>query len=274
MKPRKINLRKINLRMIDCALAAAALVIATAGCTPVLTTAAQSTEQTVKGFLPSGDIQTHAVPSIKQVKVDKIAVMPVVANPGPNGDVVADGGPDAVTAELYTQAALAGGWDVVAQDDVVRAMTNLPPTTAQDLDENAIKLGHALSVDGVLYGVLERYREREGLDYAAASPASVAFVLKFVDMHTKQVVWTAKFAKAQKALSQNVFELANFVQHQGRWVRAHEIAQDGVTLAINNLHGDLNLASSNIKRFETGTYSQQKSGQQRYNVGNGPNGIY
>ena len=81
-------------------------------------------------------------------------------------------------------------------------------------------------VDGVLYGNLERYREREGLDYAAASPASVAFVLKFVDMQTKQVVWTAKFAKAQKALSQNVFELANFVQHQARWVRAHEIAQD------------------------------------------------
>jgi hypothetical protein len=268
MKP-----RNINLPMIKCAVAVAML-IATAGCTAIMTATAQSTEQTVKGFFPSGDIQTHAVRSIKQVKVDTIAVMPVVANPGPNGDVVADGGPDAVTAELYTQAALAGGWDVAPQDDVVRAMTNLPPTTAQDLDENAIKLGHALSVDGVLYGDLERYREREGLDYAAASPASVAFVLKFVDMKTNQVVWSAKFAKAQKALSQNVFELANFVQHQARWVRAHEIAQDGVTLAIADLHGNLDLASSNIKRFETGTYGQMKSGQQRYKTSNGPGGIY
>ena len=109
---------------------------------------------------------------------------------------------------------------------------------------------------------------------AAASPASVAFVLKFVDMNTKQIIWTAKFAKAQKSLSQNVFELANFVQHQGRWVRAHEIAQDGVGQAIANLHGDLTLTSSNVKRFESGTYGQQKSGQQRYNIDNGPNGIY
>ena len=250
------------------------ILIGLAACTPAIYTAADSTAQTVKGFIPSGDLQAHAVPSIKQVKVETIAVMPVIASPGDNGDVVADGGPDAVTAELYTQAALAGGWDVVPQDDVVRAMSNLPPTTPQNLDENALKVGHALSVNGVLYGMLERYREREGLDYAAASPASVAFTLKFVDMNTKQVVWTAKFAKAQKALAQNVFELANFVQHQARWVRAHEIAQDGVAQAIANLHGDLTLTASNVKRFETGTYGQQKSGQQRYKTSNGPGGIY
>jgi len=266
-----MSLRRSSFRIAGWA-AVIALSYATAACTPVIYSAADSSVETVKGFLPTGDLQAHAVRSIKQVKIDKIAVMPVIANPGTNGDVVADGGPDAVTAELYTQAALAGGWDVLPQDDVIRAMTNLPPTTPQDLDENALKLGHALSVDGVLYGDLERYREREGLDYAAASPASVAFVLKFVDMQTKQIVWTAKFAKAQKALSQNVFELANFVQHQARWVRAHEIAQDGVAQAVTNLHGDLTLTSSNVKRFESGTYGQQKSGQQRYS--SGPGGIY
>jgi hypothetical protein len=259
------------IRMAICALLAA-LSIAAAGCAAVMTSTAQSTEQAVEGFVPSSDLQTHHVPAIKQVKVDTIAVMPIVASPGDNGDVVADGGPDAVTAELYTQAALAGGWDVVPQDDVIRALSNLPPTTPQDLDENALKIGHALSVNGVLYGMLERYREREGVDYAAASPASVAFILKFVDMNTKQIVWTAKFAKSQKALSQNVFELANFVQHEGRWVRANEIAQDGVAKAVANLHGNLTLVSSNVKRFETGTYGQLKSGQQRYN--GSQNGIY
>lgn len=265
--------RRVRLRITGCAVATA-MIIGLAACTPVLYTAADNTTQAVKGFFPSGDLHAHAVASIKQVKVETIAVMPVIASPGDNGDVVADGGPDAVTAELYTQSAIAGGWDVVPQDDVVRAMTNLPPTTPQNIDENALKVGHALSVNGVLYGMLERYREREGLDYAAASPASVAFTLKFVDMNTKQVVWTAKFAKAQKALAQNVFELANFVQHEGRWVRAHEIAQDGIAQAVTNLHGDLTLTSSNVKRFESGTYGQQKSGQQRYNTSNGPAGIY
>src|ERR1700731_1393625 len=108
--------RRLGLRTMEWAVAIT-MSLGLAACTPVIYSAADSSVQTVKGFLPSGDIQAHAVPSIKQVKVETIAVMPVIASPGDNGDVVADGGPDAVTAELYTQAALAGGWDVVPQDD-------------------------------------------------------------------------------------------------------------------------------------------------------------
>lgn len=244
---------------------AAILCAALAGCTSFLYHTADSTVDTVKGFIPTSNLNVHAVRSIKQIKIDNVAVMPIIANPGPNGEVVADGGADAVTAEVFTQAATAGGWDVVPQDDVVHAMQSLPPTTPQDLDDNALKVGHALSVDGVLYGMLERYKEREGLDYAAAQPAAVSFTLKFVDMNTKQVVWSAKFAKEQKALAQNIFELANFVQHKARWVRAHEIAMEGIQEAVANLHGDLNL-TQNVKRFETGTYGQLKSGRQRYDT--------
>ena len=86
---------------------------------------------------------------------------------------------------------------------------------AVNLDENALKLGHDVSADGVIYGTVERYQERVGMDYSAASPASVSFSLKFVDLKSKQVVWTAKFAKSQAALSQNLFDLANFVQRSG-----------------------------------------------------------
>src|SRR5580704_3593543 len=99
-----MNLRHIGLRVTGGALAIA-ISIAMGACAPLLYAPADSAVQTVKGFIPSGDMQVHAVPSIKQLKVDTIAVMPVVASPGDNGDVVADGGPDAVTAELYTQSA-------------------------------------------------------------------------------------------------------------------------------------------------------------------------
>ncbi len=261
----------MSMRTIACTVAAWFLAGALAGCTPAIYSGADSTVQTVKGFIPTGNLQTHSVKSIKQVRVNRIAVMPIVANPGTNGDVVADGAAEAMTAELYTQVATQGGWDVMPQDDVARAMQNLPPTTLKDVDENALKLGHALSVDAVLYGTVERYREREGLDYAAAEPASVAFSLKFVDMNTKQVIWSAKFAKSQKALSQNIFDLVNFVQHKARWVRANEIANEGVQEAVADLHGKLSL-SQNVKRFETGSYGQLKSGMQRYDTG--VQGIY
>ncbi|HLX37494.1 MAG TPA: hypothetical protein VKR29_06810, partial [Candidatus Binataceae bacterium] len=69
--------------MMRHALAAAAgvlLAVAFAGCTPVVYSTADSVGDTVKGFIPSGDLQAHAVRSIKQVKAGRIAVMPIVAN--------------------------------------------------------------------------------------------------------------------------------------------------------------------------------------------------
>jgi hypothetical protein len=249
-------------------LAAAALWIAS-GCTTIAADAVNATTESVSDAINQRDVKSHAVRSIKTIAINRIAVMPLIEAPG--GEPLAPGATDAVTAELYSQVAVAGGWDPIPAQDVDDAMQKLPPTTIGNLDENALQLGHQVSADGVLYGTVERYKERVGADYAAASPASVAFSLQFVDFKSKQIVWTAKFAKSQAALSQNLFDLANFVQRSGRWVRAHEIAAEGVKEAVADLHGDLNL-TQNVKRFETGTYGELKSGQQRYNAG--PNGIY
>ncbi|HLX04294.1 MAG TPA: hypothetical protein VKR28_02110 [Candidatus Binatus sp.] len=251
------------------ALVACALLMA-AGCTTIAADAVNSTTGAVSDAINQRDVKTHAVRSIKTVAINRIAVMPL-AEDSAGGEPLAPGAADAISAELYSQVAMAGGWDPIPAQDVDSAMQKLPPTTVANLDENALKLGREVSADGVLYGTVERYQERVGMDYSAASPASVSFSLKFVDLKSQQVVWTAKFAKSQAALSQNLFDLANFVQRSGRWVRAHEIAQEGAKEAVADLHGDLNL-TQNVKRFETGTYGELKSGQQRYNTG--PNGIY
>jgi len=251
------------------ALVAAALWMAS-GCTTIAADAVTSTTESVSDAINNRDVKTHAVRSIKTLTINRVAVMPLVDAPA-GGEPLAPGAAEAITAELYSQVAVAGGWDPVPQQEVADAMQKMPPSTIANLDENALKLGHDVSADGVIYGTVERYKERVGMDYSAASPAAVTFSLKFVDLKSKQVVWTAKFAKTQAALSQNLFDLANFVQRSARWVRAHEIALEGVKEAVADLHGDLNL-SQNVKRFETGTYGQLKSGQQRYS--SGPAGIY
>jgi hypothetical protein len=251
------------------ALVAAALWLAP-GCTTIAADAVNSTTGAVSDAINQRDVKSHAVRSIKTLTINRVAVMPLV-EAVPGGEDMAPGAAEAITAELYSSVAMAGGWDPIPAQDVDEAMQKLPPTTIANLDQNAVQLGHDVSADGVIYGTVERYKERVGMDYSAASPASVSFSLKFVDLKSKQVVWTAKFAKTQAALSQNLFDLANFVQRSGRWVRAHEIAQEGVKEAVADLHGDLNL-SQNVKRFETGSYGELKSGQQRYNTG--PQGIY
>jgi len=260
-----MTIRDGGLAMLCCAL------VALGGCAILANQTYDGAKEAYNDLRPK-DITTKSVRSIKAVTVNRIAVMPLIDDPPQGAEPLEAGAADAISAELYSQAALAGSWEVVPEDDVVQAVQKLPPNSAKDLDENAPQLGRLVSADGVLYGSVERYQERVGLDYAAASPASVTFKLKFVDMKSGQVVWHADFAKSQKALSQNIFNLVNFVQNQGRWVRAHEIALEGVKEAIADLHGNLNL-QPNVKRFETGTYGELKSGRQRYDR-QGANGMY
>lgn len=186
-------------------------------------------------------LNVHAVRSIRQVIIHKIAVMPVVDAPDQIDKELPPGAADSVSALLYAQATVVGGWQVVAQDDVSDAMQQLPPTTLANMDANALALGKAVAADGVLYGTVNKYRERVGFEYSAQTPAAVAFTLSFVDLHSGQIVWSAKYARDQKALSENIFDLPNFIANKGRWVRAHDIAQEGVNAAIANLFSKLTI---------------------------------
>ncbi len=186
-------------------------------------------------------LNIHSVRSIKQVIIHKIAVMPLIDAPDQIDKELPPGSAESVTALTYAQATVIGGWQVVPQDDVGDAMQQMPPTTLANMDANALAVGKSLAADGVIYGTVNKYRERVGFEYSAQSPAAVAFTLNFVDEHSGQIVWSAKYAREQKALSENVFDLPNFIANKGRWVRAHDIAQEGVNAALANLYSKLTI---------------------------------
>jgi TolB-like protein len=199
---------------------------------------------TVRGLPLIGNdtgLNVQAVRSIKQVIIHKIAVMPLIDSPDQIDKELPPGSSESVTALLYAQATMIGGWQVVPQDDVGDAMQQLPPTTPTNMDANALALGKKLAADGVIYGSVNKYRERVGFEYSAQTPAAVAFTLNFVDEHSGQIVWTAKYAREQKALTENIFDLPHFIQNKGRWVRAHDIAQEGVNAALTNLYSKLTI---------------------------------
>ncbi len=214
----------------------------------------------------SSDLQTESVRSIRTLTENRIAVMPILETPDKIDNLVAEGAGEAIGAELYSEMSLVGGWQVVPDSDVGQAMDKLPPVTPGNLQADALALGRAVSADGVIYGTVERYKERVGVDYAAASPAAVTFTLHLIDIKSGEVVWNAKFSKSQKALSENLLNLANFIQNSGRWVRAHEIANEGVKAAVADLRSEIAL-NQNIKHFEPGSYEQMKEMSNRYKGG-------
>src|SRR5581483_1877833 len=216
--------------------AACAMLLGLWGCTS-LPNSNLPDAKLVEQFEPR-DLSTHAVRSIRQVEVRKMAVMPIVAAVPFGGDPLAPGAADTITADVYQQ--VSGLWKVVAQDKVMKAVQELPPGTSPD--DAAFKVGQAVGADAVLYGTVERYVERVGVGYAADKPASVAFSLKLVDMKSKQVVWTGRFSKTQQPLSSNIFNLPTFLENKGQWVKANELAKEGVAQAIDNLRASLGSA--------------------------------
>ena len=192
-------------------------------------------------FTSDTGLTVHAVRSIREVVIHKIAIMPLIDAPDQIDKTLPDDAAGAVTAEIYAKASLTGGWEVVPQDDVEDAMQQMPPTTLANMDQNALTLGQKVAADGILYGTVNRYRERVGYDYAAQTPAAVAFTLNFVDENSKQIVWTGKFAREQKALTENIFDLPNFLSNKARWVRAQDIASEGAQSSINNLYSKLTI---------------------------------
>jgi hypothetical protein len=212
------------------------------------------------------DLQVHAVRSIGSLRIKQVAVLPLLEAPGRGVASVAPGASSSVSAELYGQILLTSEWRVVAQIQVDQALRGLPEQTADNQRKVALALAKAVGADGIFFGTIDTYRERVGIDYAAAKPAAVGFTLNFLYVPLNQIIWTGRFSKEQRALSENLFALPDFVRNYGRWVRAHEIAERGIREAINDLRSRLP-APEKVKIFGKGS-SYQKTVSERQQLQN------
>jgi hypothetical protein len=101
-----------------------------------------------------------------------------------------------------------------------------PTLTDRDI---YVQIGKALTAEVVLGGHVYRWREREGTNYAASRPASVAFDLYLMAVEDGGILWKTRFDKSQVSLSENVLDLKTFLKAKGRWMTADELAEIGLT---------------------------------------------
>ncbi len=209
------------------------------------------------------DLQVQAAKSLKSLRVEQVAVMPFLEPPSTSLSQIAPNASATMTAELSGQLALSAEWRVVPDSQVQEALKRFGPVTPQNQREIAFELGKAVRADGVFFGIIDLYRERVGFDYAASRPAAVAFTLNFLYVPLNQVVWTGHFAKEQRALSENLFDIRSFVRYYARWVMAHEIAEQGIEEAVTDLRSRL-AAPQRVKVFgKKSSYEQTVSQRQK-----------
>jgi hypothetical protein len=172
-----------------------------------------------------------------------VAVMPLVRAtraPEPRAVTVEVGeemlAPDAekvVTAQIYGTMAESSQWRFVPDLTVDSVLDGIPRSLP--LPERARKLGEAVHADGVLYGSVSRFRNRQGSEFGTRHPASVSFSLALMDVANGHTVWRGNFDETQQALTTNLFNWWQFWRAGPKWFTAQELARLGVEKLLKDL---------------------------------------
>ena len=79
------------------------------------------------------------------------------------------------------------------------------------------------------------WRERVGSEIGSTNPASVDFVLYLIDVRTGGLVKQFHFDETQQTLASNILDAKKFVDRNGRWLSAMELAQEGLQKGLAEL---------------------------------------
>jgi hypothetical protein len=106
-----------------------------------------------------------------------------------------------------------------------------------DVSERALLMetGRRLNADGVFVGHVYRYRNRVGGKYAATEPASIAFDLFLLRISDGRALWSAFFDETQKALTDDLFQLGAFLERDGQWITADQMATKAMERMMETL---------------------------------------
>jgi len=137
---------------------------------------------------------------------------------------------------LYSAMSVLPRWQIVSDREVRELRIMVPEGGEAD---RAKTLGQLVYADAVISGRILRYRERVGEEWGIKSPASVAFILELWDVRRGDLIWSARFDETQKPLSENIFAIGEFAQRGARWLKAEELASEGVKKAVRQLHQTL-----------------------------------
>jgi len=160
----------------------------------------------------------------------RVPFSPTISTNGKGGE---KGAATLLSHQLHSAMTALPLWQIIS-DHEVRGVEPLIPKGSPEA--RARRLGQLVYADAVISGRIIRFREREGEAMGAQNPASVAFVLEMWDVRHGDVVWSGRFDETQRPLSENLLDLGAFARRGGRWLKAEELALEGVKKAVNELH--------------------------------------
>lgn len=92
-------------------------------------------------------------------------------------------------------------------------------------------------VDGLVVGVIGRYRNRQGNPLTVRQPASVAYNIYLLSTIDGAVLWQASFDETQVPLFENIMTIDRFVQGGGVWQTHDTLTRIGMARVLATFPG-------------------------------------
>jgi hypothetical protein len=143
-----------------------------------------------------------------------------------------------LTDHFYAKLLKEFSFPLVSPGEAREALSNLKRASSSSGEANIEifqEIGEALSGDVVLAGLVFRWEERIGTEFAVSRPASVAFEIALLKTLDGTILWTGRFDKTQASLTENVLDLGMFLKAKGRWMTAEELAEMGLSDLVKQL---------------------------------------
>lgn len=93
----------------------------------------------------------------------------------------------------------------------------------------SIRIGTSLDAEAVMIVVLKRYNERKGTQYAATSPASVAFEYRLIHTKSGKSLCGGTFSEAQQSATENLLSLKKLSGRGFKWINASDLIREGIS---------------------------------------------
>lgn len=182
----------------------------------------------------SKHISINQVDNIEDLKINRIAIVPLSADhrySDAKSRKAAEG--TSILIRLIERK-LEQFYYFITREKVASILSEKKYLGAQQI---ATMLGRELAADAVLMGLVTRYQSREGTNYGVLQPASVAFELYLLDCKKGKILWSARFDKTQKSLSEDLSNISSFIQGEWRWLTAEELMELGVNQIVDKFPG-------------------------------------
>ena len=107
-------------------------------------------------------------------------------------------------------------------------ISSLVPEISGGLSGTISALGRKLNCDGALTTTIQRFRQREGTEYASDSPASVHFKVTLTQVDSGKVLWARDYRETQKSFFSDLFSISKVQKRGLKWVSAEQLAEQAL----------------------------------------------